>query len=94
MNLMQDIIDTYFKILNQAGSASKDFPEQNVLEPETIRVLSLLFLARVDGKSPVEYITEEKDRELIRTLSYELIQARVTNFNEVASLILENLEGD
>jgi hypothetical protein len=36
------------------------------LESRTVRLLLMLLLARIDGKSPVEYITEEQLKELVR----------------------------
>lgn len=44
------------------------------LEERTARLLPGLFLARVDGKSPVEYITEEKDRERVRRVAAPLLR--------------------
>jgi hypothetical protein len=32
-----------------------------------------LFLARVDGKSPVEYLTEEHQRDLVRATAVPLL---------------------
>ncbi len=43
------------------------------LEARTARLLPGLFLARVDGKSPVEYITEEADRERVRRVAAPLL---------------------
>jgi aminoglycoside phosphotransferase (APT) family kinase protein len=50
--------------------------------PETIerRVAHLLpglFLARVDGKSPVEYLTEDADRDRVRRVARALLRAPV-----------------
>jgi len=44
------------------------------LEERTARLLPGLFLARVDGKSPVEYITEEQDRERVRRVAAPLLR--------------------
>jgi aminoglycoside phosphotransferase (APT) family kinase protein len=43
------------------------------LEERAARLLPGLFLARVDGKSPVEYITEESERDLVRATALPLI---------------------
>jgi aminoglycoside phosphotransferase (APT) family kinase protein len=42
------------------------------LEQRTARLLPILILARVDGKSPVEYITDEKVKEKIRIAARDL----------------------
>jgi aminoglycoside phosphotransferase (APT) family kinase protein len=44
------------------------------LEERTARLLPGLFLARVDGKSPVEYITAESERERVRRVAAPLLQ--------------------
>ncbi|MDR3530807.1 MAG: aminoglycoside phosphotransferase family protein [Rhodopila sp.] len=43
------------------------------LEARAAHLLPALFLARVDGKSPVEYITEDADRERIRKIARVLL---------------------
>ena len=43
------------------------------LEARTARLLPGLFLARVDGKSPVEYITDDADRDRVRATALPLI---------------------
>jgi tRNA A-37 threonylcarbamoyl transferase component Bud32 len=42
------------------------------LGQRTARLLPILTLARVDGKSPVEYITDEKTKNNIRRIAHEL----------------------
>ncbi len=44
------------------------------IEARTCALLPMLFLARVDGKSPVEYLSEP-ERELVRSLAQPLIKA-------------------
>jgi 5-methylthioribose kinase len=44
------------------------------LEQRTARLLPGLFLARVDGRSPVEYITTESDRDLVRRAAIPLLR--------------------
>jgi aminoglycoside phosphotransferase (APT) family kinase protein len=39
------------------------------IEARTARLLPGLFLARVDGKSPVEYVTEERDKDRVRRVA-------------------------
>ena len=43
------------------------------LEARTASLLPALMLARVDGKSPVEYITTEAERELVRRVAIPLL---------------------
>jgi hypothetical protein len=53
--------------------------------------LALLFLARVDGKSPAEYITEEKDKDIIRELSYSILENKYSNFQQLVNLFTDYL---
>src|SRR5918999_1222463 len=43
------------------------------LERRTARLLPGLFLGRVDGKSPVEYLTDERERERVRRVARALL---------------------
>ena len=45
-------------------------------EAASVRHLAFLMLARIDGKSPVEYLTDETDREAVRQLAFGLIESR------------------
>jgi len=56
------------------------------MESDTVRTLALLFLARVDGKSPAEYITEETDKIIIRKLAYQILGNGLSTFDQVAAL--------
>lgn len=45
----------------------------SALEARTAHLLPALFLARVDGKSPVEYITRETQRDQVRRVARRLL---------------------
>jgi len=45
----------------------------DALEARAARLLPGLFLARVDGKSPVEYLTEEDDKNRVRRVARALL---------------------
>jgi aminoglycoside phosphotransferase (APT) family kinase protein len=53
------------------------------LEARAAALLPGLFLARVDGKSPVEYVTEEKQKEQVRRVARPLIAATPTRLAEI-----------
>ena len=44
------------------------------LEARVARLLPALFLARIDGKSPVEYVVDEADKDLVRSVALPLIR--------------------
>jgi aminoglycoside phosphotransferase (APT) family kinase protein len=53
------------------------------LEGRTARLLPGLFLARVDGKSPVEYVTDEKDKNRVRKVATTLLRQPVARLSDV-----------
>ena len=55
----------------------------HALEARAARLLPGLFLARVDGKSPVEYITTEHDRNQVRRTARALLAHPVEALGEV-----------
>jgi aminoglycoside phosphotransferase (APT) family kinase protein len=55
-----------FDALASAYVALVDWEPPAALEARAARLLPGLFLARVDGKSPVEYITRAADKDLVR----------------------------
>jgi len=81
--MMLFLINTYFKY--------RPLVNREEMEAKTVHLLALLFLARVDGKSPAEYITEEKDKELIRELSYSILENKYSNFQQLVDLFTDYL---
>jgi fructosamine-3-kinase len=62
-----------FKLLSTEYLEQVDWEDREGLESRTAELLPALFLGRVDGKSPVEYITTEPDKDLVRSTARELI---------------------
>jgi aminoglycoside phosphotransferase (APT) family kinase protein len=62
-----------FDALAAAYLACVTWEAPDETERRTARLLPGLFLARVDGKSPVEYITDDKDRDRVRKIAIPLI---------------------
>jgi hypothetical protein len=56
------------------------------LERESVNIMAFILLARVDGKSPAEYITEEADKELIRRISLSMINDVPYSFADVTQI--------
>ena len=63
----------------------------DALEMRAARLLPGLFLARVDGKSPVEYITSEADRDRVRTTARRLLTQPVERLAAVRTAWQEEL---
>jgi aminoglycoside phosphotransferase (APT) family kinase protein len=56
------------------------------LERRTGLLLPGLFLARVDGKSPVEYLTDENDKNRVRKVATELLRRPVVRLADVCAV--------
>jgi aminoglycoside phosphotransferase (APT) family kinase protein len=67
------------------------FTPADRLEADTVRTLALLFLARVDGKSPAEYITDDADKTRIRSFSRAILGDGLATFEAVAALARHTL---
>jgi aminoglycoside phosphotransferase (APT) family kinase protein len=61
-----------------------DWEEADALEARAARLLPGLLLARVDGKSPVEYLTDERDRERVRSVASALLREPVARLDALA----------
>ena len=66
-----------FAALRDAYMARVTWEEAASVEMRTATLLPGLFLARVDGKSPVEYLTDEADRNLVRRVARQFLAAPV-----------------
>jgi fructosamine-3-kinase len=53
-----------------------DWEDPAELEARAAGLLPAIVLARIDGKSPVEYITDEADKSSVRTFALPLIEVR------------------
>ncbi len=60
-------------------------------EPATVRHLGCLMLARIDGKSPVEYITEEPLRDAVRGAAVRLIRETPASLDRCYALVQKAL---
>ena len=63
------------------------------LEGEAVRTLSALMLARIDGKSPVEYLSE-RERRVVRSISRTLIQARDDSFATLTGMVSDHIRAE
>jgi aminoglycoside phosphotransferase (APT) family kinase protein len=63
-----------FAALSLAYCEEIDWEPRAEVEHRAASLLPALLLARVDGKSPVEYLTDESERERVRRVAIDLIQ--------------------
>jgi hypothetical protein len=81
--------DSYLNMLSwMLGSYFSDIRcmDRARLEADTVRLLAFLFLARVDGKSPAEYITEESDKALIRRVARDAVRSGASTYQDMIAL--------
>jgi len=81
----QDLLAQSFAGFVDAYFAAATFEPRPGLESRAASLLPGLFLARVDGKSPVEYLTQETEREQVRRVAMPLIREPVATLAAVAA---------
>ena len=62
------------------------------LEAETAELLAGLMLARVDGKSPVEYLETEAERERVRSLARRLVVEPVLSVRDILECVAQQAD--
>jgi aminoglycoside phosphotransferase (APT) family kinase protein len=64
---------TAFQSLTETYLQGVDWESRQDIDGRAARLLPGLFLARIDGKSPVEYLTEERDKHTVRRVARSLL---------------------
>lgn len=82
-----------FDSLAGAYLALADWEPAAEIEERTARLLPGLFLGRVDGKSPAEYVTDERDRDRVRKVARALLLHPVATLAAVHDAWREELQG-
>lgn len=59
------------------------------LEADTVSQLGVLLLARVDGKSPAEYITDAPDKDRVRVLARTILNGGLPRLRDVHRWLLD-----
>jgi aminoglycoside phosphotransferase (APT) family kinase protein len=72
-----------FDELARSYLAGVDWEAPAALEGRVARLLPGLLLARVDGKSPVEYLTTDRQRAVVRDVARALLQHPAAQLGEV-----------
>lgn len=72
-----------FDALTEAYTAGVEWEEPGGLERRAAHLLPGLLLARVDGKSPVEYLTDKADRARVRLVATALLRRPVDSLSSV-----------
>lgn len=80
-----------FERLASTYLAGVDWEAPAALEARAAHLLPGLFLARVDGKSPVEYLTTEHDKARVRRMARALLARPVDRLSRVREAWTEEL---
>jgi tRNA A-37 threonylcarbamoyl transferase component Bud32 len=73
-----------FAALSLAYFEETDWEPRAGIEHRAATLLPALLLARVDGKSPVEYLIDESERELVRSIAIDFIQTPPVDLADLA----------
>ena len=82
-----------YQALGAAYLAGVQWEEPGLLEARAARLLPGLLLARIDGKSPVEYITTDAQRSRVRHFARALLAAPVPRLGEIAAAWDKEIRG-
>ncbi len=80
-----------FEALVQRYAAGVNWTPWSMLQRRAAHLLPGLLLARVDGKSPVEYITDEAQKNTVRRVALALLAAPVTQLGQVLARWLQEI---
>ena len=87
-----DALAAAFMALKSAYFDGASWESRDGLDHRAARLLAALLLARVDGKSPVEYLTDERSKEFVRTQSKVFLKDGLLTLDAVVNRWTEALE--
>jgi aminoglycoside phosphotransferase (APT) family kinase protein len=82
-----------FNALADTYLARVDWEDKSGMEARTAKLLAALLLARVDGKSPVEYLTSDRDKDFVRQTAKGFLKSGETSLAEMANAWDAALDG-
>jgi len=74
-----------FDTLAETYLGGVDWEPREEIDCRTARLLPGLYLARIDGKSPVEYLTSEQDKDMVRRVARSLLADPPHRLEEIRS---------
>ena len=84
LSMLRYILDVYF--------GEMDYMDKSALETSFVKLLPLLMIARVDGKSPVEYIIDPAEKEIVRGIAYAIIEGGITTREDMLKLVQKKID--
>ena len=88
---IQKELITYFNIISHNYLRNIMSNDLEKYEKRIIALLSALMLSRIDGKSPVEYITSDKKKEKVRSFSKFILKNPINSLLEFSQKWLNGL---
>lgn len=82
-----------FAQLKEAYLSGVSWEQFEAVDARAAPLLGAFLLARIDGKSPVEYLTREKDKAFVRNAALGFIKSDHLTLGEMAILWREKLDG-
>jgi aminoglycoside phosphotransferase (APT) family kinase protein len=83
-----------FDALANAYGKRVTWESREGFERRAASLLPALMLGRIDGKSPVEYISAERDKARVRQVATELIASPAATLDAIRDAWVERLRGD
>lgn len=80
-----------FELFADTYLSGVDWESPAELEARACRLLAAMLLARIDGKSPVEYITNPTDQEMVRLFARKLVLQPEKTLGALAARWFANL---
>ncbi len=82
----QEFIKLYLSFYKEylSNLSTKNF---NSYIDRIIKMTPIMLLSRVDGKSPVEYISQENIKNIIRKKSFLLLDGKINSLNDIIKVI-------
>jgi tRNA A-37 threonylcarbamoyl transferase component Bud32 len=78
LNMLLYMTNTYFNKMT--------YGDPKLVEEDCIKILAMMMIARIDGKSPVEYITSETTKQLVRDMALKLLNSTIKSYQDAAEL--------
>ena len=90
---VHDALNASFSALADAYLAEVDWEPRAAVEARAAALLPGLLLARVDGKSPVEYLTREDEKAVVRAVAIPLLRQPPSTLEAVRAAWDDAIEG-
>ncbi len=89
-----DRLLTAFDSLARSYFSGVDWEPLEEIDRRAAHLLPGLSLARIDGKSPVEYLTEERDRDRVRRVARALLAEPAARLTQIRRVWADEISGN